>query len=514
MSEARASELDVTVQGGILLGHDEEGDQALPLLNAAQKMVLLLESNSWRVVSLNDAMSDAVGKPISQVVGTCIFDHFSLPQSNKRREVCQAVLQKREPITFADHYQDRQLLSSVSPMLDSSGNVPYVAVVIQDLTDLKHAAETQRLAALGRLSAGVAHEFNNLMAAQLLAARMIQARDLDPEIIELVNLIVRSTISGRDICANLLSFAQCHKAQRTLISIEEPIEAALELCHQHLDKAQVTVQRKFGPCQTLIVGDVGQLQHVFLNLFLNACQAMSGGGELIVETDRKRHRKSHQIIVTVSDTGTGINPPDLPLLFEPFFTTKGPAQSEDPGTGLGLAVCHGIVKGHGGTISASNRETGGAKFTLRFPEGAEAPAAIPTVPDTAPPAKAPKLHGRILVAEDQPDMLKLLSRLLSADGCKVVLCSRTGAAVEALQTQKFDAVVTDLLMPEGGGLRLLEATLRLQDPPPVLLITGSTDASLAQDLVARGASALLLKPFELSEFRQTLAELLYHGITD
>ncbi|MHB8993864.1 MAG: two-component system sensor histidine kinase NtrB [Armatimonadota bacterium] len=508
MSEARASELDVTVQGEILLGRDAEADQALPLLNAAKKMVLLLESNSWRVVSLNQAMSDAVGKPISQVVGTCIFDHFSHPQSNKRREVCRAVLQEREPITFVDHHQGRQLLSFISPMLDPAGDVPYVAVVIQDLTDLKRAAETQRLAALGRLSAGVAHEFNNLMAAQLLAARMIQARDLDPEITELVNLIVRSTISGRDICANLLSFAQCHKARRTLISIEEPIEAALELCHQHLDKAQVAVKRKFGPCQKLIVGDVGQLQHVFLNLFLNACQAMSEGGELIVETGRKRNRKPHQITVTVSDTGTGINQADLPLLFEPFFTTKGPAQSEDPGTGLGLAVCHGIVKGHGGTISAKNRATGGAKFTLRFPESAEAPVAIPAVSATEPPSKARRLHGRILVAEDQPDMLKLLSRLLVADGCDVVLCNRTGAAVEALQAQEFDAVVTDLLMPEGGGLRLLEETLQLQHPPPVLLITGSTDASLAGDLLARGAAACLLKPFELSEFRQTLAELL------
>jgi DNA-binding NtrC family response regulator len=105
-------------------------------------------------------------------------------------------------------------------------------------------------------------------------------------------------------------------------------------------------------------------------------------------------------------------------------------------------------------------------------------------------------------------MLKLLNRLLCADGCEVVLCNRTGAAVEALRTHRFDAVVSDLLMPEGGGVRLLEETLRLPDPPPVLLITGSTDASLAENLIARGAAACLLKPFELSEFRQTLADLL------
>jgi signal transduction histidine kinase len=508
MSEARASELDVTVQGEIPSGYNADADPALRLLNAAKKMVLLLESTTWSVVSINDAMSNAIGKATGELVGTCIFDHFSPEDSNKRREFCELVVQKREPVAFIDQHENRQLLSFATPMLDAQGNVAHVAVFVQDLTDLKRAAETQRLAALGRLSAGVAHEFNNLMAAQLLAARIIQTRDLDPEMTELVNLIVRTTTSGRDICANLLSFAQCHEARRALINIEEPIEAALELCHQHLDKARVTVHRKFSPCQKLIVGDVGQLQHVFLNLFLNACQAMSDGGELIIETGKKSNQKSRQICVTVSDTGPGINPADLSLLFEPFFTTKGPAKSEDPGTGLGLAVCHGIVKGHGGSISAGNRETGGAQFKLRFPEGTRSPAVAHPATASASSVPAPKLHGRILVAEDQPDMLKLLSRLLEADGCEVVLCNRTGAAVQAIQAQAFDAVVTDLLMPEGGGLRLLEETLRLPNPPPVLLITGSTDGSLAEDLVARGASACLLKPFELAEFRQTLAELL------
>ncbi|MGE5530816.1 MAG: ATP-binding protein [Bacteroidota bacterium] len=506
MSEARASELDARVHHLTAGEQTEDTDPTLPLLNASTKMVLLIEVTGWRVVSMNEAMSSLLGRPIGEVIGTCIFDYFPPEEARKRREVCTAVVQKREPQVFVDHTGSRH--SFVTPLFDGRGEVIKLAVFVQDLTGLKRAAETQRLAALGRLSAGVAHEFNNLMAAQLLAARIIQTRDLDPEIAELINLIVRSTTSGRDICANLLSFAQCNEARRALISIEEPIQAALELCHQHLEKSRVIVQCKFGPCRKLIVGDVGQLQHAFLNLFLNACHAMPDGGELTVETGRNRNRKPHQIYVTVSDTGTGIDPANLPLLFEPFFTTKGRAESADPGTGLGLAVCHGIVKAHGGCISASNRASGGAQFTLRFPEEREAPAVGASALASASPPRAPKLQGRILVAEDQPDMLKLLNRLLSADGCEVVLCNRTGAAVEALGAQHFDAVVTDLLMPEGGGLRLLEETLRLPDPPPVLLITGSTDASLAENLVARGAAACLLKPFELSEFRQTLADLL------
>jgi len=232
---------------------------------------------------------------------------------------------------------------------------------IEQLRQLnEQLTRTEKLAAMGTLSAGVAHEVNNPLAAISSLIQMMQAKkNLDADTTEKLKLISAQIQRITQVTKDMMDFARVRPAARTLIGINETIETSLRLASFDKSFQKLRLKKTYAENLPAIFADNDQLQQVFLNLFLNARDAMPDGGELSIATSNS----NGEIKIRVADSGTGIDASNLKQIFDPFFTTKQTGK----GTGLGLAVCYGIVTAHGGRIEASSNARNGTTFLVALP---------------------------------------------------------------------------------------------------------------------------------------------------
>lgn len=219
---------------------------------------------------------------------------------------------------------------------------------------------TEKLAAMGTLSAGVAHEVNNPLASISSLIQMMQRKDLDDDTKEKLKLISTQIARITQVTKDMMDFARVRPAAKSFVEINEIIEKSLRLASFDKSFQKLSLTKDFDKNLPDILADSDQLQQVFLNLLLNARDAMPSGGELLIETAQTEN----EIFIEISDSGIGIDKKDLKKIFDPFFTTK----SAGNGTGLGLAVCYGIITAHGGKIEASLNESNGTTFTICLPK--------------------------------------------------------------------------------------------------------------------------------------------------
>lgn len=396
------------------------------------------------------------------------------------------------------------------------GELTGYRAVLRDLTDRRKAEDAQRLASLGQLAAGVGHEFNNLLGVLLLQAELAAPRLKQGPGACLVQTALSVAAHGRDLCKNLATFARPDEPHRELLSVEEVVDAGLSLAAAQIASSGIAVTRDYQSRGQLVHADARQLEQVLLNILLNACHAMPKGGVLTVST---RHVPGAgdpgHVVIAVRDTGTGIHPDHLPRIFEPFFTTKGRlGESEVAGSGLGLSVSHGIVKAHGGEIRVHSSLGVGSTFEVVLPVAAP-PAPEETAPEAcAPPA--PAAPARVLVAEDSELMAELMHTVLTGAGHTVDCVQTTAQAVAALHANHYDLIITDMLMPGGGGREVLRQVQKLASPPSVLVITGLTDVRFDSEALALGAAAVVHKPVAVRQLMEAVETLLqtrrnHHG---
>jgi two-component system NtrC family sensor kinase len=223
-------------------------------------------------------------------------------------------------------------------------------------------AQSERLASLGMLAAGVAHEVNNPLGG-ILALTSLTLEDMprnDPNR-ECLEEVIRQTERCRDIVLRLLEFSRQSKANRELVDLNDILERTLALIGKQSMFFNVTVVKQYDPELPSVLADRSQFQQVFMNLLMNAAQAMNERGTLTVTT--RRDPAVENVEIAISDTGCGIPPDQIGRVFDPFFTTKASGQ----GTGLGLSITYGIVTTHGGTIAVQSRQGAGTTFTVRVP---------------------------------------------------------------------------------------------------------------------------------------------------
>ncbi len=271
--------------------------------------------------------------------------------------------------------EDQYLLSTLADYAAISiENSTLYDELRKNMEDLKRSQqeliESSKLAAVGTLAAGVAHEFNNLLAAISGHTELgLISEDMD-EIQQALNVVVESVDRAKRITANLLTFARRREPRMEIADVTEAVETPLQLMERDLQKSNIKLVREFSDVPA-IVCDAGQISQVCLNLLTNARDAMlSDGGTVTV----KVKQDGDDIVIAFSDTGGGVPDHIMDKLFEPFVTTKGPLGGGDvSGTGLGLSVSYGIVKNHGGTIEVETEEGKGSTFTVRLPiRGGEA----------------------------------------------------------------------------------------------------------------------------------------------
>ncbi|HYD39998.1 MAG TPA: PAS domain S-box protein [Anaeromyxobacter sp.] len=405
-------------------------------------------------------------------------------------------------------------LSGRATARDETGRATHLAGTITDVTEARRLQErlrhTDRLAGVGTLAAGVAHEVNNPLAyvwANLIAvdealAALAPGVPADPARIEDLRRAVRDAMDGaarvRGIVQALRQFAQPARGEeRRPVDVKAELEAAIGIARNEIaHRAQLHVDVPDGlPPVRAAPHELGQ---VFVNLLVNAAQAIPEGRAGENEIRVSARAEADRVVVEVHDTGAGIPAADLPRVFDPFFTTK----PVGAGTGLGLSVCHGIVTAIGGTIDVESPPGAGTTFRVRLPILRAEAAREPPRPTPAP---APK-RGRVLVLDDEALVGKSLARLLSAHEV-TVLTSPVEVLQRAAAGERWDVVLCDLMMPEMSGMELEE---RLQAEAPdlvshIVYLTGGAFTERSRAFLEAGRPHLD-KPVDPVDLRARVAE--------
>jgi signal transduction histidine kinase/ActR/RegA family two-component response regulator len=369
--------------------------------------------------------------------------------------------------------------------------------------ELRHKQDelvrSSKLAALGTFSAGIAHEFNNLLAGVLGYAQLGLISDDIEEKNEALDVAARACLRGRGITSSLLTFARRNDPQRALHQIRDAVEETLALVERELAKLNIRVERRLQPVP-LTICDLGQIGQVLLNLITNARDAMAeqGGGVITIELAQR----GGQIELAVSDTGSGIAEDLLQQIFQPFMTTKGAlGGSTTPGTGLGLAITYGIVENHGGTIAVASSVGHGTTMTIRLPIVAELPR-----PAIAEGTTRRLSALRILVVDDEPVVAESLARLLAEYGHQVLLATDGESGLRHYREQRFDLVITDAVMPVMDGAEFVTRLRSLDPHAHVLAISGQTAAARVERMLQAGAFGFINKPFVVDELLAAIAQ--------
>lgn len=362
----------------------------------------------------------------------------------------------------------------------------------------------QKMAALGELSFGVAHNVNNTLTGILGRAQLILRNSNDPGKVEAgLELIIKSAEDGAHIIRRIQDFARQRPSREfETISVAELLKDACEMTRPRWESRSEFAPIRFAlhaDCQAYINGDPVELREVLVNMVYNAVDAMPSGGEVRVSTQETRER----VIVCITDTGTGMTPDVKQRLFDPFFTTKGKA-----GTGMGLAVSFGIIRRHEGSIEVDSEPGRGTTFKISLPKVvASATSAEQNVLTAGATTNEDKM--RVLVVDDETHVREVLIEALEAEGCEVI-SAPSGEVALALFDQyegKFDAVFTDIGMPEMSGWELVTEIRERSKTIPLAIVSGWADAISIQTRNAVNADWVVAKPFDINKISDIAQEI-------
>jgi two-component system NtrC family sensor kinase len=415
----------------------------------------------------------------------------------------------------------RLLRATARPLHDEQGRTVGVIASVRDITDhtrmQQQLIQSERLAAMGQMIAGVAHELNNPLTAILGVTEIMYEQTSDETARRHLELANRQARRAAHIVQSLLFFSRPASPRKALLHLSDLLQRTVQLHERSLNQNQVQVD--FVPRAELptVLGDANQLTQVFLNLITNAEQAIRE----VREKGTLRIRLGtvgDRVLITFQDDGVGIQREVLPRIFDPFFTTKRPGR----GTGLGLSICMAIVREHNGDISAQPLPDGGTVFTVSLPECTQAVLLpeyeqAPARPAEAPVrSEAPLTGKRILVVDDEDGIRELVAESLAARGMTVECVASAEQAHEALAHNSYDAILCDIhLESESGravsGFELhksLSERLSTQPSPapPFIFMTGDLVEPADSERIARQGNRLLQKPFRIAELLSLLAE--------
>jgi PAS domain S-box-containing protein len=368
---------------------------------------------------------------------------------------------------------------------------------------------SERLAALGQMVSGVAHELNNALTSIFGYAQLVQKRTRGFEWEAEARHILEEGERARRIAQNLLLFARGNKSERGPVNLNEVVERTLEIRAYELRLENISVELDLHEDLPEAIADAAQIQQALLNLIVNAEQAIRQARESGHIWIRTRHISADRVAMEVADDGPGVPPEVVLRIFDPFFTTK-PA---GVGTGLGLSILYGIVHQHGGEVSVEKRPEGGAIFTVELPIAAkrsvadEKPYLIPS-PRAEEQTRRDKARvSRILVVEDEPTVAQLIADVLGEEGHLVdtILDSRDG--LKLARAGQYDLVICDLRMPYLDGRAFYRQLADEKNPLQhrLIFVTGDTLAPRTVDFLQRCGLPYLAKPFLVEELKDIVA---------
>ena len=474
----------------------------------AGPVAMAFGTSEGRLIEVNDRFADLVGYRRGELTGERIGALLGNVDDGERlvrglREsgsICELRTRLRRK---SGEYRDVLVSADAA---ETDGRLGFV-MTVRELADRKgtEAAlrQQERLASMGQLLAAVAHELNNPLAVVIGQASLLCRTERSRRVADRAFQIVQSAERCARIVKDLLAFARNRPPERSEVRIDDVIREAVTFLAYGLRTDSVEVTCDLASALLPVWGDRHQLYQLVINLVANAQQAMreSGSRRLLTLTSSIDSARMW-VALEVSDTGRGMSPDVQARIFEPFFTTKPAGQ----GTGLGLALCQSIVKAHGGTIGAASLPGLGTRVRVELPverRRASRPEAL------APPLASPIRSRRILIVDDEPGILSVLAAMLEVEGHHVETAASGTIALQKLGQHPYDAVLSDLRMPDLDGPGLYREIRRcwphLSDR--FAIFTGDTVRPETRTLLDKTGLPSLGKPFRLEEIRSLLERI-------
>jgi len=504
---------------------EEEIQKANALLNSIVEnipnMIFLKDAGELRFTRFNRAGEELLGHSRDDLLGKNDYDFFPKEQADFFTQKDREVLRRKvivdiqeEPLQTRDR-GERILHTKKVPILNANGEPEYLMGISEDITDRKRAeAEKRRLEerlrraekmeALGQLAGGVAHDLNNVLGvlsgySELLLAEIPEGQKARRH----VEKILQSTEKGAAIIQDLLTLARRGVISEEVIQVNDIISGFIKTpAFENIRDYHpgVSFRMDCDPNLLNIKGSPVHLEKTLMNLVSNAAESISGEGEVIIRTENRyldkavvgydEVREGDYVVLSVSDTGTGISDEHREKIFEPFYTKKAMGRS---GTGLGLTIVWGTVKDHNGYIDVVSRVGEGTTFTLYFPATREEPA--------APPERTPleRYMGRgetVLVVDDIAEQRDVASGLLRKLGYRVHSVSSGEEAIEYLKQNRADILILDMIMAPGmDGMEAYRRILEIHPQQKAILVSGFSETYRVRKAQLLGAGVYVKKPY-------------------
>jgi PAS domain S-box-containing protein len=490
---------DVTVDRERAVALERSEARYTRLVESASDAIFTVGSDAL-LTAVNRSLERASGKGRAELLGTP-FDSLidAHDQALARQAIGDALSGSRRRVELrysAPDGESRLCSLTLTPLIEGT-SVTGALGIVRDVTDEKRMTEQlmqqEKLAAVGQLVSGVAHELNNPLASVMAFAQLLLAAPPDAQhdkrAIEAIN---QEAKRAAKIVSNLLTFARQHQPERTITDLNRVVDDTLELRRYALRIAQVEVETRLDPDLPITWADPFQLQQVVLNLVTNAEHALANwdGARRITLTT------SHcdgELTIGVSDSGPGISAEIQSRIFNPFFTTKPVGE----GTGLGLSISDGIIREHGGRIRVESAEGKGAQFFVEIPYVAPPTLAAEATPGSAIPMREGR---RLLVVDDEPAIRSAVSTFFRSLGHTVDVAATGQEAIARASAVSYDALLLDLRLPDIAGdeiLRELERAARV--PRKVVFVTGDTQSESARAILESSGLPVISKPFLLDD---------------
>jgi len=469
--------------------------------------------------------SDAAGKPLGEVM-RLVDQNTGAPVGSPLEQALEKGFAVELPLALLSPKQGgrRSITDSAAPIVDDAGHTLGGVVVFRDVTDRRHleerVARSERLAAIGTMSAGMAHEINNPLAYVLsnVTFAIDELRELTDHLSALPGPMRNPLLSRVADIANALGdaregservnqlahdikkFARFEKAEATVLELSEVLESAIRMT-ENIVRHHARVRRHYGTTPFVEAAE-SQLGQVFINLLVNAAQAMSDGQvdtkEIVIATHADA---AGWAVAEIRDTGPGIPPETLQRIFDPFFTTKDVGQ----GTGLGLSIAHSIVESLGGKISVESRVGKGTTFRVALPP---AKHREPTVTPIAQPTSVRR--GRVLLIDDEEAVGRVMTRVLQREHDVSSVTDAREALTLIAAGEDFDVVFCDIMMPGMTGIAFFES-LEKSNPElarRIVFVTGGAFTQSTTEFLDRTSNLTVSKPFDAVALKRIVADYI------